>query len=150
MDILRRASRIVDRLLVAVLVNAAKKPLFTPEERVAFLREVTRDMVNVEVHMYSGLLAAYVMEKNANVLIRGVRSVADYEYESQMAHLNRTLTNGTDTWLIPSNPLYSHISGSAVREIALFTYGGGYDDTALSEMVPSIVKKSLQARYMKG
>lgn len=143
LDIIKRASKFTDRLIVAVLSNSGKKSFFTAEERVDQLREVirNRDMQNVSVLSFSGLLIDFVKKNNAGLVIRGLRAVTDFEYEFQMALINRSLLPDIETLFIPTSTQYLYLSSSIVKEIA--TYGGNID-----EMVPPEIKTRLQHKLM--
>ena len=116
-DLIRRASRMFDRLVVGVLVNSAKQPLFSKEERVAMLREITADQDNIEVSSFEGLLVDFVKEQHADAIVRGLRTPGDFEYELPLAQANHTLSVQADTIFLASAPEYSYISSSAVREL---------------------------------
>ena len=116
-DLIRRASRMFDRLVVGVLVNSAKQPLFSKEERVAMLREITADQDNIEVSSFEGLLVDFVKEQHADAIVRGLRTPADFEYELPLAQANHKLSVQADTIFLASAPEYSYISSSAVREL---------------------------------
>lgn len=127
LDLIKRAANLCDELLVAVMINESKKSSFlTFEDRVELLKEVTSDIKNVKVCSHKGLLADFVKKENIDVIIRGVRSVSDYEYEFNMAQTNAVLTNGVDTVFLATSPKYSYISSSMVREVAAF--GGDISD----------------------
>lgn len=119
-DIIQRAAKQYDRLIVAVLNNLSKKPLFSVEERAELLRQATSDMPNVEVDVFRDLLVNYVVQKKAQVVVRGIRSVTDFEYELQIATTNRKLNENVETVFMMTNPLYSYLSSSVVKEIAQF------------------------------
>ena len=116
-DLIRRASRMFDRLVVGVLVNSAKQPLFSKEERVAMLREITADQDNIEVSSVEGLLVDFVKEQHADAIVRGLRTPGDFEYELPLAQANHKLSVQADTIFLASAPEYSYISASAVREL---------------------------------
>lgn len=136
-DLIRRASRMFDRLVVGVLVNSAKQPLFSKEERVAMLREITADQDNIEVSSFEGLLVDFVKEQHADAIVRGLRTPGDFEYELPLAQANHKLSVQADTIFLASAPEYSYISSSAVRE--LFRY-----QADISGYVPETV-----LRYMR-
>ena len=115
-DLIRRASRMFDRLVVGVLVNSAKQPLFSKEERVAMLREITADQDNIEVSSFEGLLVDFVKEQHVDAIVRGLRTPGDFEYELPLAQANHKLSVQADTIFLASAPEYSYISSSAVRE----------------------------------
>jgi pantetheine-phosphate adenylyltransferase len=140
LDIIRRAAKQFDRLIVSVLNNTSKSPLFSVEERVALLREVTKDLPNVEVDFFRDLLVRYMRSKRAQIIVRGIRSVTDFEYELQMASMNRQLDEGIETIFMMTNPKYSYLSSSIVKEIAKF-HGN------VSDLVPPAVEKALRLKY---
>jgi pantetheine-phosphate adenylyltransferase len=139
-DIIRRSLGFVDRLVVAVAVNVSKQPLFTTPERVGFIREAVADEARVEVREFSGLLVDFARDVGARLFIRGLRAVSDFEYEYQMALMNRHLAEGMETvFMVPSLDT-TYISASLVREIARF--GGAIDD-----LVHPSVARALRARF---
>jgi pantetheine-phosphate adenylyltransferase len=119
LDVIDRASRHFDKLIAAVLENPAKDPLFTLDERVAMLKEAVADFENVEVDSFSGLLVDYAREHGAGVIVKGLRAVSDFEYELQMAHMNRHLSE-TETFFVMSDPQWSYVSSSLIKEVARF------------------------------
>ena len=141
-DLIRRSLSFVDRLLVAVAVNVAKQPVFTVDERVGFLRATIGDDARVEVHQFQGLLVDFARERGATLFIRGLRAVSDFEYEYQMALMNRHLAPTLETvFMVPSLET-TYISASLVREVARF--GGKLD-----ELVHPTVAKALQERFRR-
>ncbi len=140
LDIIQRASLQFDHLIVAVLNNTTKTPLFSVQERVELLKEITKDMPNVEIDWFRDLLVRYMQSKQANIIIRGIRSVTDFEYELQMASMNRQLDGSVDTIFMMTNPKYSYLSSSIVKEIAKF-HG------AVHELVPPAVVQALKGKY---
>lgn len=139
LDLIERGSRLFDRMIVAILRNETKEPLFTVEERMAMLREVVKVYPNVEVDCFHGLLVDYATEKKATVLLRGVRAISDYEYELQMALMNRRLRPDIETVFMMSGEAYSFISSRLVKEV--FSLGGD-----ISGMVPPSVEARLRDR----
>ncbi len=140
-DIIRRSSRLVDELIVGVLNNKAKSPLFSVEERVKMLEEVTRDLPNVTIDSFSGLLIDYAARKNIHVAIRGLRAITDFEYELQIAQTNRKFSNGKlDTVFLTTSLEYAYLSSSTVKEIASF-------NGDISECVPDFVGRLLYEKY---
>lgn len=117
-DIIKRASRITDQLIVGVLKNSAKKGLFTIEERVDMLKEVTKDIQNVSIMSFDGLLVDFAKKNGANAIVRGLRAITDFDYELQMAQTNRALYEAADTIFIPTSIEYSFLSSTTVREVA--------------------------------
>ena len=132
LDIIRRSASLVDHLIVGVLNNSTKTPLFSVEERVNMLREVTKDLPNVEVLSFSGLLVDFAAEHNVSVIIRGLRAVTDFEYELQMAQTNTVLNNEIDTIFFTTSLEYAYLSSSTVKEAAYY----GAD---ISKLVPETV-----------
>lgn len=121
LDIIRRASRIYDRLIVGVLNNPSKRsPMFSVDERIELIREVTDDIENVEVDSFTGLLVDFAKSKGAQVIVKGLRTVADFEYEFQMALLNKALNPEYETVFLMTDTKYSYISSSMVKELAGF------------------------------
>lgn len=139
-DIIKRAANVFDHLIVAVLNNAGKNPLFTVPERIKLLEEVTRGVDNVEVDFFQDLLINYMKTKKARVIVRALRSVSDYEYELQLASMNRKLGKDVETLFMTSSPQYSYLSSSIVKEIARF-HG------PVSELVPPVVEQALREKY---
>lgn len=117
LDLIQRGARLFDRLIVSILRNESKQPLFSTEERVEMLREVVRDLPNVEVDSFGGLLVEYAASKDATVLLRGIRAVSDYEYELQMALMNRRLAPEIETVSLMSSEAFSFISSRLVKQV---------------------------------
>ena len=141
LDIIRRSANIFDELIVGVLNNVQKSPLFSVEERVKILREVTKDLPNVTVEPFSGMMVDYAKAKDIQVNIRGLRSMTDFEYEMQIAQYNNQLSNGAlETVFLATNPSYSYISSSGVKEVAGFKGD-------LSPYVPESVAKLVREKY---
>ncbi len=139
LDLIERGSRLFDHLIVAVLTNLEKQPLFTVAERVEMLQEATRGMANVAVDTFGGLLVDYARQKNAQAILRGIRAFTDYEYELQMALMNRKLEPGLETvFLVPAES-YTYVSSRLVREI--FQHGG-----SVKGLVPPLVEARLQQK----
>lgn len=140
LDIIERAAKIVDELVVAVLMNGSKSPLFTVTERVDMLREVTKHIGNVKVMSFSGLLVDFAKEINASIIIRGLRAITDFEYELQMAQTNHILNDKIDTVFLTSNLEYSYLSSSTVKEVASF-------EGDISKFVPEYVIDRIYKKY---
>lgn len=140
MDVIERASELVDRLIVGVGTSAGKAPLFSPEERSELLTQLCRSQRNVVVSNFSGLTVDFAAQAGATVIIRGLRSAADYDYEMRMAQMNHALRPGLHTIFLPTRAELSHISSSLAKEIA--RYGG---DSAL--LVPELVDKALRKKF---
>jgi pantetheine-phosphate adenylyltransferase len=140
MDIIERSSKLCDKLIVAVLVNRSKKPVFSLEERVDLIKCSVKNIHNVEVESFSGLLIDYMRNKNAKVIIKGLRAVSDFEYELQMALLNKNLDSGIETLFMMTNINYSFLSSSSVRELA--EHKGKIDG-----LVPECIKDRVIRRF---
>ncbi len=135
LDIVSRASKLYDEVTVAVLVNKSKKGLFTLEERMEMVRETTAEYGNVVVESFHGLLVDFCRERRIPVIVKGLRAVSDFDYELQMSQMNHSLA-GVETLFLSTNPLYSFLSSSLVKEVA--TYGGD-----VSGLVPKTVLSRL-------
>ncbi|KXS58968.1 pantetheine-phosphate adenylyltransferase [Listeria monocytogenes] len=140
LDIIGRAAKIFDVLYVSVLNNSSKKPLFTIEERMEMIRQVTAHLPNVQVESASGLTVDYAATRGATAIVRGLRAVSDFEYEMQIASMNRTLNADIETFFVMTNTKYSFLSSSMVKEVA--QYQGD-----ISELVPEIVNEQVQAKF---
>ena len=139
LDIIKRASEIFDVLIVSVLNNKDKTPLFSVEERVKILREATKDMPNVEVDSFSGLLINYAAQKDLHIAVRGLRAITDFEYELQLAQMNRKLSEGRlDTMILTTSLEYAYLSSSSVKEIAYF---GGDIGQCVPDFVADLIYK---------
>jgi pantetheine-phosphate adenylyltransferase len=139
LDLIERGQKMFDRLIVAVLKNTEKEPMFSVPERVEMLREVTRHWESVEIDVFQGLLVDYARKRGAAVILRGIRAVSDYEYELQMALMNRKLEPRLETVFMMPGETYSYLSAKVVREIAHF---GG----PLAGLVPPTVEQRLRAK----
>lgn len=126
MDIVERGAGIFDELVVGVLTNTTKQPVFEPEERVLLIREACRDIKNVRVEAFSGLLVSYMDHIGASIILKGLRAVADYEYELSMAQMNKCLNSKVETMFLMSNSNFSHVSSSMIKEIVRL--GGDVSD----------------------
>ena len=141
LDIIRRASDIFDELTVSVLNNNTKTPLFSVEERVKMLEEATKDLPNVTIDSFSGLLIDYAARKDIHVAIRGLRAITDFEYELQIAQTNRKFSSGKlDTVFLTTSLEYAYLSSSTVKEIASF-------NGDISECVPDLVARKIYEKY---
>jgi pantetheine-phosphate adenylyltransferase len=138
-DIILRGSKLFDRIIVAMLVNAEKSPFFSVEERVATAREVFRGHRNVEVDTFDGLLVEYARSKGASVIVRGLRAISDFEYELQMALMNRRLYPDVETVFMMPGEAYTYLSSRLVKEV--FALGGD-----ITGLVPEIVEASLRRK----
>ena len=136
-DIIQRGSRLFERIVLAVLINADKAPLFSVQERVDIAREVFRDRANVEVDTFDGLLVDYARRKQAGVIVKGLRAVSDFEYEMQMALMNRRLNHDVETmFMMPAEP-YTYVSSRLVKEVVAL---GG----TVHGLVPEVVEARLR------
>jgi pantetheine-phosphate adenylyltransferase len=138
LDIVRRAAGLFDRVVVAVIENPAKRPMFAVEERVTMLKEAVSEMENVEIDSFSGLLVDYARSRDLGIVVKGLRAVTDFDYELQMAQMNRHLS-GIETCFVPTSPEWSYLSSSLVREVARL--GGD-----VSRLVPGHVLAALKER----
>ena len=139
LNIIRRASKIFDRLIVCVMVNGNKKPMFSQEERVELIRRVTKDLPNVEVEWSADLLAEYAKDKGDCVIVKGLRAGSDFEYEFQMALINRKINPDLDTMFLTSEHQYTYLSSSTVKELGKY----GVD---LSDFLPEAIIPDFQER----
>lgn len=140
LDIIKRSSRIYDKVVVGVLNNSAKTPLFTSDERVEMIKEVTKGLDNVEVDSFGGLLVDFAKSKEATVIVKGLRTVADFEYEFQMALLNKALNPEYETVFMMTDSKYLYISSSMVRELAGFRGD-------LTGLVPAEIINKIKQKY---
>jgi len=139
LDIIERGSKVFDKMIVAVAHNVSKKTIFSIEERVEIIEEIFKDKDKIEVDCFKGLLVDYVKSAGTNIVLRGMRSVSDFEYEMQMAHANKTMNSDLETVFMVTSRKYSHISSSLIREI--ISLGGSAGD-----LVPEIVEKKLKQK----
>ncbi|KOP81963.1 pantetheine-phosphate adenylyltransferase [Cytobacillus solani] len=140
LDIIKRGAKVFDQLYVVVLNNSAKHPLFSVNERIELIKEVTKDIPNVKVDSFQGLLVDYAKSVNASAIIRGLRAVSDFEYEMQITSMNRVLNDEIETFFIMTNNQYSFLSSSIVKEVA--KYNG-----KISELVPYSVEIALKEKF---
>ena len=146
LDIIRRASKMFDHLIIAVLKNSAKSPLFTTEERVKMLEEITEGISNCTVETFDGLTIDYCHQRNAQFMVRGLRAVTDFEYELQIAQTNRVIASDIDTVFLTTNLKYSYLSSSIVKEIA------GYEgdiSAFVDRRVAQRIKEKMRERRTK-
>lgn len=141
-DIINRGLKIFDKILVAVLENPKKTPLFTTKERISMIRKVFSDQKNIEVKAFKGLLVEFVKKNEAKIVIRGLRAISDFEYEFQMALMNRKLNPEIETFFMMPNVSYTFLSSKLVKEI--FMLGG-----CLKDLVPVHVEKELREKFKK-
>ncbi|KEI43004.1 pantetheine-phosphate adenylyltransferase [Saccharopolyspora rectivirgula] len=142
LDIVGRAAKLFDEVVVAVMINKNKKGLFTVEERMEMLREVTEQWPNVRIDSWHGLLVDYCRENEIGAIVKGLRAVSDFDYELQMAQMNQRLS-GVETLFMSTNPLYSFLASSLVKEVA--AYGGD-----VSNLLPPSVEERLRQRLADG
>lgn len=140
LDVIERAARWFDEVVVAVIANPAKEPLFTVDERTDLLRDALTHLVNVEVDSFDGLLVDFARERSLDVVVKGLRAVSDFEYELQMAQMNQALSPGLDTLFVTAKPSWAFLSSSLVKQVA--RHGGNIEG-----LVPSGVGKALAERY---
>lgn len=143
LDIIRRSASLVDELIVGVLNNNAKTPLFSVEERVKMLKEVTKDMPNVRVIPFEGLLIDFAKKMDAKMIVRGLRAITDFEYELQMAQTNHKLAPDLETTFLTTSLEYSFLSSTIVKEVASF--GGD-----ISQFVPKVIENRVREKMNKG
>lgn len=139
LDIIRRAATLFDKVVVVVMTNTSKTPVFTKEERVDMLRRCTADIPNVEVEMFDGLLADYVTVKKAVAIVKGLRAMSDFEYEFQMALTNRKLCSQAETVFLTTKAEHMYLSSSLVRQVA--TLGADISEFVPACILPDILKK---------
>ncbi len=136
LDLIKRSSILFEKVIVAVLTNPNKKPLFSIEKRVSQIKQCTESLVNIEVDSFTGLTVEYAKQKNAGVLLRGLRVMSDFEQELQMAHINKTLENSIETVFLATNTELSFISSSVVKEIVRF-------NGVIDHLVPPNIAKDI-------
>lgn len=145
-DVIERASKLFDYLIIGVLNNSAKSPLFSTEERVHMLREVTKHIPNVEVRSFDGLTVDFAKNYGATAVVRGLRAVTDFEYELQIAQLNRVMNSEIDTVFLTTDLKYAYLSSSSVKEVAVY---GGDISHFVTPFVEEKVKKKFEEK-LKG
>lgn len=140
LDIIKRGAKIFDEVYVCVLNNSSKKPLFTVEERCELIRQATKELPNIKVESFHGLLVDYAKQKEAKVILRGLRAVTDFEYEMQGTSMNKVLDDEIETFFMMTNNQYSFLSSSIVKEVA--KYHG-----AVTDLVPKEVEAALKEKF---
>lgn len=140
LDVIKRASKLFDHLIIGVLNNSAKTPLFTVEERVDMIKEAIKDIPNVEVKSFGGLMVDFARESGANAVVRGLRAVTDFEYELQIAQLNHVINPEIDTVFLTTSLQYAYLSSSSTKEVA--AYGGD-----ISHFVTPHVEAEVKKKY---
>ncbi len=138
-DMIERSAKIVDELVVAILNNSAKNPLFSVEERVSMLKEITNHVPNVKIQFFDGLLIDYAKKIEATIIIRGLRAVTDFEYELQIAQTNRIVNSEIDTIFLTTSLEYAYLSSTIVKEVA--SYGGDISHFVPEQLIPQIYEK---------
>jgi len=142
-NIIERSVKVFDQIIVAVAHNTSKKTIFTVEERVEILNEVFRDRDDVKVDYFEGLLVDYIKKMGTNVVLRGMRTVSDFEFEMQMALANKTLSSELETVFMVTDSEFSHISSSVIKEVVSL-------NGSASHMVPEIVEKKLREKLLRS
>lgn len=142
LDIIRRSAGIVDELIVGILVNNSKKPMFTMDERLEMLRESVRDIPNVKVKTFEGMTIDFARANNAKVIIRGLRVISDYETEMQIAQVNRSIDPSIETMFLSTGLEYSFLSSTIAKEVAFY-------DAGVEKLVPPIVVSKFKEKYNK-
>ena len=140
LDVIERGRKIFDRLVVGILKNPHKQPLFTSEERKAMIEEAVKPFSNVEVEIFDGLLVNFARERGCQVILRGLRAISDYEYETQIALINRKMAPEIETLFLPTSTEFSYLNSTIVKEIASF---GG----CIRGLVPPVVEKKLRDKF---
>lgn len=139
LDIIKRSAKMFDKVVVAVLQNQSKSPVFEVKERLQLLKSVTKDIANIEVDSFSGLLVDYVNQKGIHVIVKGLRAVSDFEYEFQMALMNRKLNSDIETVFLTTSSEYSYLSSSLVKEV--FKFKGCIKGLVPDEVLASMIEK---------
>lgn len=142
LDVIRRSAGLVDELIVGVLINNTKTPLFSVEERVKILQDVTKDIANVRVESFSGLSVDFVRSCGAGFIVRGLRAITDFDYELQMAQTNRIMDSEIDTIFLTTSLEYAYLSSTTVKEVA--AYGGD-----ISKFVPPVVVEQIHLKFLE-
>ncbi|AOR23241.1 pantetheine-phosphate adenylyltransferase [Clostridium taeniosporum] len=140
LDMIERGAKVFDKLIIGVLVNVDKKGLFEIEERVELIKKVTKHIKNVEVRSFNGLLIDFLKENNANVILKGLRAVSDFEYEFKMALMNNKLDPDVETVFMMTSTQYSYLSSSSVKQVAKF--GGCIEGLVPKEIIWDVIKRS--------
>lgn len=143
LDVVERTARYFERVVVAVIANPSKQPLFTLEERTSMLADAVAHLDNVEIESFDGLLVDFARAHDVSVVVKGLRAVSDFEYELQMSQMNAALSPGLDTMFLTAKPAWSFLSSSLVKEVARF--GGSVDG-----LVPPVVAKALVERFRQS
>ena len=139
LDIIKRSAKLFDKLIVGILVNQSKSSLFSLDERVMMMKSVTKDIPGVEVMTFDGLLVDFAASVGSNTIVRGLRAISDFEYELQMAQVNRTMSPDLDTIFLATDLKYSYLSSSIVKEVASF--GGKIEEFLPEKIIPLVKNK---------
>ena len=142
LDIIHRASKLFDNLDVLISVNPNKQYMFSEQERLDMLTTLLKDYKNVQIHVWEGLIVNYAKQVGANVLIRGIRSINDFSYEFELAHMNQKLNPEIETMFVPCKEKFGIVKSSSIKELAMF-------DGDISRMVPPLVEKALKSKLEK-
>ena len=142
LDIIHRASKLFDNLDVLISVNPNKQYMFSEQERLEMLTTLLKDYKNVQIHVWEGLIVNYAKQVGANVLIRGIRSINDFSYEFELAHMNQKLNPEIETMFVPCKEKFGIVKSSSIKELAMF-------DGDISRMVPPLVEKALKSKLEK-
>ena len=142
LDIIHRASKLFDNLDVLISVNPNKQYMFSEQERLDMLTTLLKDYKNVQIHVWEGLIVNYAKKFGANVLIRGIRSINDFSYEFELAHMNQKLNPEIETMFLPCKEKFGIVKSSSIKELAMF-------DGDISRMVPPLVEKALKSKLEK-
>ena len=142
LDVIKRSAKLFDELIIGVLINSSKRPAFNADERVAMIQEVTKDIPNVTVESFDGLLVDYADERKADVIVRGLRAITDFEYELQLAQTNHKINPRVDTMFLTTSVEYAYLSSSVVKEIA--RYGGDIHKFVPGELVNRIKDRCIK------
>ena len=145
LDIITRGSKTFDKLIVGVLVNVDKQGLLNIDERVELIKRVTKDLPNVEVASFNGLLIDFMKEKNASIILKGLRAFSDFEYEFQMALMNNKLAPNVETLFMMTSAQFSYVSSSAIKQVARF--GGCIEGLVPDEVIEDVYKKMKEKNY---
>ena len=140
LDIITRAAKVVDELVIGVLVNSKKSPLFSMEERIEMLKETTAHLPNVSVQAFEGMTIDFARQNGANVIIRGLRAITDFESEMQIAQINHSLDNNIDTMFFTTSLEYAFLSSTVVKEVA-------YYNSDISKFVPKAVEEKVKSKF---
>ena len=143
LDVIERSAKSLDRLIISVLLNSTKRPLFSSEERVALIEQAVKEIPNVYVEAFDGLTVEFARARGAQVIVRGLRAVSDFEYELQIAQINHKLAPEIDTIFLTTSVEYSYLSSSIVKEVA--SYGGD-----ITRLVPECILQTVLDKYNKG